>query len=192
MSPAEPHWTTEHDRALRDALISVDDEAGSLPLPDPESVRARGDRARRRHKAAWTAAAAAVLVAVAGIGFTVALFFATAAFLPGPVLDEVKMGSLLSFLAAPCAILLGRAVGLRGADRRGGPPTPPRAAGSRAPCTCTWRSGMPVAEASSTSVDSSPSGASITTTGRSIPARATARNATSRASDPAAPPDTRT
>jgi Na+:H+ antiporter, NhaA family len=48
----------------------------------------------------------------AGIGFTVALFFATAAFAPGPVLDEVKMGALLSFIAAPVAVLLGRAVGL--------------------------------------------------------------------------------
>lgn len=32
----------------------------------------------------------------AGIGFTVALFFATAAFPPGPLLDQTKMGSLLS------------------------------------------------------------------------------------------------
>ena len=54
----------------------------------------------------------------AGIGFTVALFFATAAFPPGPVLDEVKMGALLSFLAAPCAILLGRSVGLRPSGSR--------------------------------------------------------------------------
>ncbi len=49
----------------------------------------------------------------AGIGFTVALFFATAAFEPGPVLDEAKMGALLSFSAAPLAILVGRAMGLR-------------------------------------------------------------------------------
>ncbi|HVL65802.1 MAG TPA: Na+/H+ antiporter NhaA [Vicinamibacterales bacterium] len=52
----------------------------------------------------------------AGIGFTVALFFATAAF-RGPellaVLDEAKMGALFSFLAAPAAILLGRSMGLR-------------------------------------------------------------------------------
>jgi len=54
-----------------------------------------------------------VVGVTAGIGFTVALFFATAAFPPGAVLDEVKMGALLSFIAAPCAILLGRAVGLR-------------------------------------------------------------------------------
>ena len=54
-----------------------------------------------------------VVGVTAGIGFTVALFFATAAFEPGPVLDEVKMGALLSFMAAPAAVLLGRAVGLR-------------------------------------------------------------------------------
>ncbi len=49
----------------------------------------------------------------AGIGFTVALFFTTAAFAPGPVLDEAKMGALFSFAAAPLAIVLGRAMGLR-------------------------------------------------------------------------------
>ena len=65
-----------------------------------------------------TTAHTVVLGVAAGIGFTVALFFATAAFPPGPVLDEVKMGSLLSFLAAPCAILLGRAVGLRPSGSR--------------------------------------------------------------------------
>lgn len=51
-----------------------------------------------------------VLGVAAGIGFTVALFFATAAFPPGAILDEVKMGALLSFLAAPLAIALGRVV----------------------------------------------------------------------------------
>ena len=54
-----------------------------------------------------------VLGVAAGIGFTVALFFATAAFRPGPTLDEAKMGALLSFVAAPAAIVLGRLVGLR-------------------------------------------------------------------------------
>jgi NhaA family Na+:H+ antiporter len=49
-----------------------------------------------------------VLGVTAGIGFTVALFFTTAAFRPGLVLDEAKMGALLSFLAAPLALLLGR------------------------------------------------------------------------------------
>ena len=33
---------------------------------------------------------------VAGIGFTVALFFASAAFPPGPILEELKLGALLS------------------------------------------------------------------------------------------------
>ena len=55
----------------------------------------------------------AVVGVTAGIGFTVALFFATAAFEDSLVLDEVKMGALLSFVAAPLAILFGRAVGLR-------------------------------------------------------------------------------
>jgi NhaA family Na+:H+ antiporter len=55
----------------------------------------------------------AVLGVAAGIGFTVALFFATAAFPAGEVLDEAKMGALLSFIAAPIAIAFGRAVGLR-------------------------------------------------------------------------------
>jgi NhaA family Na+:H+ antiporter len=56
----------------------------------------------------------AVVGIAAGIGFTVALFFATAAFRPGAVLelDEAKMGALLSFVAAPIAILVGRSVGL--------------------------------------------------------------------------------
>jgi Na+:H+ antiporter, NhaA family len=49
-----------------------------------------------------------VIVGIAcGMGFTVALFFATAAFPPGPVLDEAKMGALLSFVAAPLAIVTG-------------------------------------------------------------------------------------
>ena len=47
-----------------------------------------------------------VVGVTAGIGFTVALFFATAAFEPGPVLNEVKMGALLSFVSAPLALTL--------------------------------------------------------------------------------------
>jgi NhaA family Na+:H+ antiporter len=38
-----------------------------------------------------------VIGIVAGIGFTVALFFATAAFPYGRLLDETKMGALMSF-----------------------------------------------------------------------------------------------
>jgi len=41
-----------------------------------------------------------VVGCAAGIGFTVALFFATAAFPPGPHLDEAKLGALLSILGA--------------------------------------------------------------------------------------------
>jgi len=41
-----------------------------------------------------------VLGVVAAIGFTVALFFATAAFPAGELLDQTKMGALLSFSAA--------------------------------------------------------------------------------------------
>lgn len=55
---------------------------------------------------------ATVMGVAAGIGFTVALFFATAAFEPGALLDEVKMGALMSFFAAPVAILFGRMIGL--------------------------------------------------------------------------------
>jgi Na+:H+ antiporter, NhaA family len=54
-----------------------------------------------------------VLGIVASIGFTVSLFFATAAFPGGSVLAETKMGALLSFLAAPLAVGLARVVGPR-------------------------------------------------------------------------------
>jgi NhaA family Na+:H+ antiporter len=51
---------------------------------------------------------------IAGIGFTVALFVSVAAFaVPGAIQDSVKMGALLSFAAAPLAIIVGRAVGIR-------------------------------------------------------------------------------
>jgi NhaA family Na+:H+ antiporter len=59
----------------------------------------------------------AVLGVVAGIGFTVSLFFATAAFpegqTPAGILAEAKMGALMSFVAFPLAIAIGRIVGLR-------------------------------------------------------------------------------
>ncbi len=47
-----------------------------------------------------------VVGVLAGIGFTVALFFATAAFRPRILLDDVKMGALFSFVAAPLAVAL--------------------------------------------------------------------------------------
>jgi NhaA family Na+:H+ antiporter len=46
-----------------------------------------------------------VVGVVAGIGFTVALFFATAAFPAGELLDQTKMGALLSFSAAVLALV---------------------------------------------------------------------------------------
>jgi NhaA family Na+:H+ antiporter len=46
-----------------------------------------------------------VVGCAAGIGFTVALFFATAAFPDGDLLDQTKMGALLSFAAVPIAAL---------------------------------------------------------------------------------------
>jgi NhaA family Na+:H+ antiporter len=55
-----------------------------------------------------------VVGCAATIGFTVALFFATAAFPPGPVLDEAKLGALLSVsggvltIAAAAALKTGR------------------------------------------------------------------------------------
>jgi NhaA family Na+:H+ antiporter len=55
-----------------------------------------------------------VVGVVASIGFTVSLFFATAAFPAGAALAETKMGALLSFMAAPLAFVVARAVRLRG------------------------------------------------------------------------------
>ena len=54
----------------------------------------------------------AVLGIAAGIGFTVSLFFSTAAFSDPFLLAETKMGALLSFFAAPLTILAGRLAGL--------------------------------------------------------------------------------
>jgi len=51
---------------------------------------------------------------VAGIGFTVALFVATAAYpTPGPIQESVKMGALLSFLSAPIGFVGARLLGVR-------------------------------------------------------------------------------
>jgi NhaA family Na+:H+ antiporter len=51
-----------------------------------------------------------VVGVVASIGFTVSLFFATAAFPGGAALAETKMGALLSFVAAPLALVVSRLV----------------------------------------------------------------------------------
>ena len=57
-----------------------------------------------------------VVGVVASIGFTVSLFFATAAFSGGAALAETKMGALLSFAAAPLALVVARVVRVRIAD----------------------------------------------------------------------------
>jgi NhaA family Na+:H+ antiporter len=44
----------------------------------------------------------------ASIGFTVSLFFATAAFPKGTALAETKMGALFSLVAAPLAFAVSR------------------------------------------------------------------------------------
>lgn len=53
-----------------------------------------------------------VVGVAASIGFTVALFFATAAFPGGTALAETKMGALLSFAAAPIAVVVARMIGI--------------------------------------------------------------------------------
>jgi NhaA family Na+:H+ antiporter len=60
----------------------------------------------------------------AGIGFTVALFFAMAAFPPGAVLDQAKMGALFSFAAAALGIACARVLGIK-------PEALPRASSTR-------------------------------------------------------------
>ena len=58
-----------------------------------------------------------VLIGItAAIGFTVSLFFATAAFPPGAALAETKMGALLSFSAAPLALIASRVLRRRAAS----------------------------------------------------------------------------
>ena len=63
-----------------------------------------------------------VVGVVAAIGFTVSLFFATAAFPGGVALAETKMGALLSFVAAPLALVVSHIVRWRGFQRQ--PETP--------------------------------------------------------------------
>jgi Na+:H+ antiporter, NhaA family len=48
----------------------------------------------------------------AGIGFTVALFFATAAFPAGPLLEQTKMGALLSVSSSVAAFVAAAALGV--------------------------------------------------------------------------------
>jgi NhaA family Na+:H+ antiporter len=67
---------------------------------------------------------------VAGIGFTVALFVSVAAFTQaGAVQDSVKMGALLSFAAAPLAILIAKMLRVRPEPRASVDPQADTAAG---------------------------------------------------------------
>jgi Na+:H+ antiporter, NhaA family len=77
-------------------------------------------RAGLARPAGMTYADVLVVGVAAGIGFTVALFFATAAFPPGPALDAAKMGALLSFIAAPLALAVGKIAGSTNTGRRRG------------------------------------------------------------------------
>lgn len=54
-----------------------------------------------------------VVGTAAAIGFTVSLFFATAAFPGGTALAETKMGALISFVAAPLAFVMSRVLQVR-------------------------------------------------------------------------------
>lgn len=59
----------------------------------------------------------AVVALASSSGFTFALLFATGSIAPGPVLAQVKLGALLSVVAAPLAIALGKALTARSAAR---------------------------------------------------------------------------
>lgn len=61
-----------------------------------------------------------VLGCAAGIGFTVALFFATAAFPEGPTEDAAKLGALLSVASALLALGAARVLGVGGRLTAGG------------------------------------------------------------------------
>ena len=71
-----------------------------------------GSAVRARRPSALTPRDVLVVGCVAGVGFTVALFFATAAFPNGDVLDQTKMGALLSFTAVPIAALAAMMLGV--------------------------------------------------------------------------------
>jgi NhaA family Na+:H+ antiporter len=58
-----------------------------------------------------------IVGATAGIGFTVALFFAGAAFTAGPFLDQAKMGALFSFSASVIAVAGAWTLGVGRFDR---------------------------------------------------------------------------
>lgn len=66
---------------------------------------------RRAHGLGWRELV--VVGIAAGIGFTVALFFATAAFDSGDTMDQAKLGAMLSVTAAALALAAAHALGLK-------------------------------------------------------------------------------
>jgi NhaA family Na+:H+ antiporter len=95
--------------------------AGSLMLGKPLGIvitTVIAERAGFRRATGLDYRALLTLGILAGIGFTVALFFAMAAFPPGPVLDQAKMGALYSFSAAALGVAVARALGIKSEARR--------------------------------------------------------------------------
>ena len=66
---------------------------------------------RRAHGLGWRELV--VVGIAAAIGFTVALFFATAAFEPGKTMDEAKLGAMFSVIAALVALVAARVLGIK-------------------------------------------------------------------------------
>lgn len=69
-----------------------------------------GERAGFHRAPGLTWPSMLILGVTAGIGFTVALFFATAAFVPGPTLDQAKLGALLSVAGGVLALVLSKTI----------------------------------------------------------------------------------
>jgi NhaA family Na+:H+ antiporter len=80
---------------------------GALTIGKPAGIlliTAAASAAGLKRPVGMTYGDVAIVGLAAAIGFTVALFFATAAFPAGPILDQAKMGALLSFVAGPLAV----------------------------------------------------------------------------------------
>ena len=89
MLPGQSRSTEERDTAFESDFGAA--RLGGATLPEGLQVRDL-----------------VVVGIAAAIGFTVSLFFATAAFSEGAALAETKMGALLSFGAAPVALIASR------------------------------------------------------------------------------------
>jgi NhaA family Na+:H+ antiporter len=91
------------------------DRAASLLVGSRSASSRRHDAERSgfRRAAGLDYRSPVTLGVAAGIGFTVALFFTTAAFPPGAIQSQAKMGALFSFFGGGLAIVVGRALGLK-------------------------------------------------------------------------------